>query len=304
MLESATKIDLLAAPVCTVGESPLWSAREACWYWVDIPARTIWRLDPASGATRSWQCGEMVACIAIDDSGGAGAFVAGMESGIFQLRLDQAGSDVQARRLATPVENLAGMRFNDGRCDRQGRFWSGTIAFDTTHAPAVGNLYRYSAQQGLSAPVVSGLVTQNGLAFSPDGRTMYLSDSHASRRLVWALDYDTASGTPSGRRVFIDMRSHPGRPDGAAIDVDGCYWTCANDAGLLHRFTPEGKLDRSIALPFAKPGMCAFGGDDAMTLLVTSISAGAPAGDVHAGAVALLRPGVAGMPERAFGAAG
>jgi sugar lactone lactonase YvrE len=285
---------------CVVGESPLWCARRALWYWVDIPARTIWRFDPATGATRSWQTDEMVACIALDE---AGDLVAGMESGIFHLRLAADGQTVDARRLATPAESMAGMRFNDGRCDRQGRFWSGTMALDGTHAPAVGKLYRYSAAQGLSTPVVSGLVTQNGLAWSPDGRTMYLSDSHASRRVVWAFDYDIDSGTPSGQRVFVDMTQHPGRPDGAAIDVDGCYWTCANDAGQLHRFTPEGKLDRSVLLPFAKPSMCSFGGDDMKTLLVTSISAGAPAGDLLAGTVVMLDAGVAGMPEQRFAGA-
>jgi sugar lactone lactonase YvrE len=285
---------------CAVGESPLWCARRGHWYWVDIAARQIWRFEPASGATRCWQTAEMVACIALDE---AGNLVAGMESGIFELRLIDAEATVDARKLATPGESMAGMRFNDGRCDRQGRFWSGTMALDMTQAPAVGNLYRYSAAEGISTPVVSHLVTQNGLAWSPDGRTMYLSDSHASRRVVWSFDYDADSGVPSRQRVFVDMTQHPGRPDGAAIDVDGCYWTCANDAGQLHRFTPEGKLDRSVRLPFAKPSMCSFGGGDMKTLLVTSISAGAPAADLLAGAVVMLDAGVAGMPETRFGGA-
>jgi sugar lactone lactonase YvrE len=105
---------------------------------------------------------------------------------------------------------------------------------------------------------------------------------------------------PHAQRLFVDMTQHSGRPDGAAIDVDGCYWTCANDAGLLHRFTPEGRLDRSIALPVAKPSMCSFGGAGMKTMLVTSISAGAPDGDRMAGAVLMLDPGVAGMPEQRF----
>jgi sugar lactone lactonase YvrE len=288
------RIERVGEIKCAVGESPLWDARRSCWYWVDITARAIWRLDPVGGALRAWHADEMVACIALDENGG---FIAGMESGIFRLAL---GDKADAVMLAAPAESMAGKRFNDGRCDRQGRFWSGTMALDMTHAPAVGMLYRYSSAQGISAPVVSGLVTQNGLAWSPDGRTMYLSDSHASRRVVWAFDYDIASGTPGGQRVFVDMTQHPGRPDGAAMDIDGCYWTCANDAGMLHRFTPNGRLDRSIALPLAKPSMCSFGGADMRTMLVTSISAGAPAGDQMAGAVLLLDPGVAGMPEQRF----
>ena len=285
---------------CAVGESPLWCARRGHWVWVDIPARTIWRFEPATGAMRAWQAAEMVACIAFDQGGD---LIAGMESGIFHLRLPDEGATVEARRLAAPSENMAGMRFNDGRCDRQGRFWSGTMAQDGTRAPAVGKLYRYSAAEGLSAPVVSNLVTQNGLAWSPDGRTMYLSDSHASRCVVWAFDYDADRGTPSGQRVFVDMRRHAGRPDGAAMDVDGCYWSCANDAGQLHRFTPKGKLDRSVRVPFAKPSMCSFGGADMRTLLVTSISAGAPGGDLLAGTVVMFDAGVAGVPEQRFAGA-
>jgi sugar lactone lactonase YvrE len=295
-----------------VGESPLWCARSSQWLWVDITARTIWRYDPSKDALRSFVAPQMVACIAVDKQG---TLVAGMEDGIYALTLDDATGLAGARLLAAPPEDMAGRRFNDGRCDRQGRFWSGTMALapvpdavgarlrdgfndtDSGHGP--GNLYRYSG--GLSAPVVDHLVVQNGLAWSPDGRTMYLSDSHVSRQMVWAFDYDIDDGVPSRQRVFIDMNNFPGRPDGAAIDVDGCYWTCANDAGLIHRFTPDGRLDRSLAVPMAKPSMCAFGGPGMQSLLVTSISSGAPDGDALAGAVFVLEAGVAGMPETCFG---
>jgi sugar lactone lactonase YvrE len=283
---------------CAVGESPVWAAREAAWYWVDILARRIWRLDAASGALRQWSTSEMVACIAPRADGG---LIGGMETGIFTLRLEDAQVAME-EKLASPAELTAGMRFNDGRCDRQGRFWAGTMWLDMAAARAEGKLYRYAAGEGISAPVVSGLVVQNGLSWSPDGRTMYLSDSHPSRQLIWAFDYDTASGVPSRQRVFVDMNAHPGRPDGAAIDVDGCYWTCANDAGCLLRFTPEGKLDRRIDVPMAKLSMCAFGGPSLDTLLVTSIAAGKAEGDAWAGAVIALRPGVKGMPESVFAA--
>jgi len=292
-----------AAPAaCAVGESPVWSAPEQAWYWVDIPARRVWRLDAASGTTASWQAPEMVACIAPRAGGG---LIAGMESGIFALDLHADGS-VGAARLAAPEELGPGMRFNDGRCDRQGRFWSGTMFMDMAAARPVGQLYRYDAVHGLSAPVVSNLLTQNGLAWSPDGRTMYLSDSHPKSRLIWAFDYDVDSGTPHNRRLFVDMNAYPGRPDGATIDSDGCYWTAANDAGRLLRFTPAGVLDRDIALPMAKPSMCCFGGAGLDTLLVTSIDPQHGTGHAAqgaadwAGSVLLLRPGVRGVPETAF----
>jgi sugar lactone lactonase YvrE len=192
------------------------------------------------------------------------------------------------------------MRFNDGRTDRQGRFWSGTMWMDMAAALPVGCLYRYDAR-GLSAPCVSGLVTQNGLAWSPDGRTMYLSDSHPTRRRVWAFDYDVDAGVPHDRRLFVDMAVYAGRPDGATIDSDGCYWVAGNDGASLLRFTPAGKLDRELALPVAKPSMPCFGGPDLDTLLVTSIVQPGREDDALAGAVLLVRPGVRGVPEVPFG---
>lgn len=280
---------------CAVGESPLWSARDAAWYWVDITGRHVWRIDPATGDTRSWWCAQMVACIAERALGG---FVAGMETGLFGLQLEEGGS-VNATLLASPPALQPGMRFNDGRCDRQGRFWSGTMWMDGAAARDIGSLYRYDGD-GLAGPFVEQLFTQNGLAWSPDGRTMYLSDSHPHSQQVWAFDYDTVTGVPSKRRLFIDMRSFPGRPDGAAVDSEGCYWTCANDAGLLLRFTPQGQLDRQIELPMAKPAMCSFGGPGLDTLMVTSIGAGQPEADEWAGATLLLRPGVQGVAETPF----
>ncbi len=277
-----------------VGESPVWHAQEQAWYWVDIPAKAIWRLD-AVGTLRSWTCHEMVACIAPAQNG---VFIAGMETGLFHLHLRDDGT-VDHHLLAAPASLGAGMRFNDGRCDRQGRFWSGTMFMDMAAERAIGELYRY-AGDCLSTPIVSNLLTQNGLAFSPDGRTMYLSDSHPSSQQVWAFDYDIDAGVPSSQRPFIDMRQHPGRPDGAAVDADGCYWTCANDAGRLLRFTPAGQLDRSIALPMAKPSMCTFGGPGLENLLVTSISAGQDPADAWAGATIVLRPGVRGLIETPF----
>jgi sugar lactone lactonase YvrE len=198
------------------------------------------------------------------------------------------------------------MRFNDGRCDRQGRFWAGTMHLNMSVAANVGSLYRYDGEKNTTLEArLNGLIVPNGLAFSPDGTVMYLSDSHPSVQTIWAFDYDIHSGTPSNRRVFVDMNQYPGRPDGAAIDVEGGYWICANDAGLIHRFTPQGKLDRSITLPVKKPSMCAFGGSNLDTLYVTSIR---PSGDVSdqplAGSVFAVQPGISGLEETLFGTSG
>ncbi|MGA0584526.1 MAG: SMP-30/gluconolactonase/LRE family protein, partial [Castellaniella sp.] len=130
-------------------------------------------------------------------------------------------------------------------------------------------------------------------------RTLYLSDSHPDRQRVWAFDYDPDDGVPSGRRVFIE-KLPGGRPDGAAIDAEGCYWICGNDAGLVHRYTPDGRLDRSLSVPVAKPSMCAFGGRDLDTLFVTSIRPAGAGPLALDGALFALRPGVRGIEEPVF----
>lgn len=281
---------------CAVGESPTWSAAESVFYWTDIPARRVWRLDPASGATRYWTLDQMAGCVATRTGGG---LIAGMETGVFQLDLGDGEAAVQTR-LATPGADLGeGMRFNDGRCDRQGRFWSGTMFMDMGQARPVGKLYRYDSR-GISKPMVSDLLTQNGLSFSPDGRTMYLSDSHPLRRMVWAFDYDIDDGVPTRQRVFADLTRSVGRPDGAAVDSEGCYWVCGNDGGYILRFTPQGKLDRKFDVPMLKPAMCAFGGKHLDQLLVTSIPSGKPEDAQWGGAVILLDPGVKGIAETPF----
>ena len=294
------KIERLTDPVYSVGESPVWRAAESALYWVDIPGKRICRLQVETGVLDTWNTIDMAACIAFRHDG---TLVAGMEDGVYSLRLLAEGK-VEATQLAAPVLPMTNMRFNDGRCDRQGRFWAGTMHMDMAAAHAVGSLYRYTASDGLSAAIATGLLTQNGLAWSPSGDLMYLSDSHPKSQLVWVFDYDIASGSPRNRRVFVDMNQYPGRPDGAAVDVDGCYWTCANDAGQLLRFTPTGKLDRSITLPVKKPSMCAFGGSHFDTLYVTSIRPGNEADlfdQPDAGAVFAVHPGIQGLPEPEFG---
>ncbi|AHF65283.1 glucurono-1,5-lactonase [Pseudomonas cichorii] len=279
------------------GESPVWSVREQALYWVDIPAGRLYRWNAADNRIHSWKAPQMLACIAAHSSGG---WIAGMESGLFHL-LPGEGENLTGTLLAGVGHGQPGMRFNDGRCDRQGRFWAGTMLLDMAAGVPAGALYRYSAgQQQLNAQL-QGYIVPNGLGFSPDGKTMYLSDSHPSVQKIWAFDYDTDSGTPHDRRLFVDMNDYPGRPDGAAVDSDGCYWICGNDAGLIHRFTPKGRLDRSVAVPVKKPTMCAFGGSGLDTLYITSIRPGGDIGDQPlAGGVFAFRPGVTGLEEPIF----
>lgn len=281
---------------CRVGESPLWGVRDANLYWVDISGQAVWRHDPTTGRTRQWSTPEPVACIAPRASGG---FIAAMQTGVFGFEADEP-RDALVLQLLAPAQHPAPQRFNDGRCDRQGRFWVGSMFPDMTQAQRTGRLAQLDAGRW-NAPLLEAMIVPNGLGFSPDGRTMYASDSHANIATVWAFDYEPDTGHASRQRVFIDKLPQ-GRPDGAAVDADGCYWICANDGGAVLRYTPAGRLDRRFELPVSKPSMCAFGGTQLDTLYVTSIR---PDGDGTlaqplAGAVFACRPGVKGLPEPAY----
>lgn len=292
-----TQAELIVDARNGVGESPVWNVSERALYWVDIPAKKLQRWDAQTGAVRVWQAPEMLACIAPHSSGG---FVAGMETGLFHIHCT-AGDTLDYTLLQTTPHAAAGMRWNDGRCDRQGRFLAGSMVMDMGKCQDAGVIISYE-KNSVFKTLRKSIVTPNGMAFSPDGRTLYTSDSHPSAQTIWASDYDTESGTPSNQRVFVDMKPLPGRPDGAAVDADGCYWICANDASLVHRFTPAGVLDMSLPVPVKKPAMCAFGGADLRTLYVTSIRPdGIDLSDQPlAGGVFALRPGVQGLPEPVF----
>lgn len=298
---SMPQVELVLDARNAIGESPVWSAAEQALYWVDIPTGTLNRWPLATQLLTTWKAPEMLGCVAPMASGG---WIAGAETGLLELQVEADGQ-LGFKRLVNVSHAKPGMRFNDGRCDRQGRFLAGTMLMDLAASQGEGGVYSYQHEDkgaGQLVKLLDGIKTPNGMAFSPDGRTMYLSDSHPTVQMVWAFDYDPATGTPSNRRVFVDMNPLPGRPDGAAVDADGCYWICGNDAGLVHRFTPDGKLDKSLAVPVKKPAMCAFGGPRLDTLFVTSIRpSGVDLSDQPlAGGLFALHPGVCGLPEPMF----
>ncbi|MDB5815666.1 MAG: gluconolactonase [Rhodocyclales bacterium] len=286
-------IPLPFSNVCA--ESPFWSPADGAYFWVDIPVGRIHRWSLADGTHASWQLPEQVGCIARQRNGN---MLSACESGIYSASLQSEGATVVKR---AGIEHPAPqMRFNDGRCDRRGRLWVTTF-MDCSDRRPVGGLFRYTPA-GLSKRLLDGFLTPNGTAFSPDNRTMYIADSHASVRKVWAIDFDLEDGVLGERRVFIDMAAYAGRPDGAAIDTDGYYWSAGMDDGCIMRFTPQGKLDRILRLPVRCPTMCAFGGPDMKSMLITSLKRDGPAWahDTLGGSILHIDPQAQGIAEVPF----
>jgi sugar lactone lactonase YvrE len=284
--------ECVAAGSDLLGECPLWDERAQALWWVDILAPALKQLDPSSGAVKENRLPEPMGSFAFREQGG---LVAAMKSGLFLL--DSAYASVE--RVASPEEDRPGNRFNDGRCDRAGRFWAGTMN-DTGRSPD-GALYRLSADRSCTR-MRSGVIVPNGLAWSPDGRTMYFADS--VRDLIWSFDYDPASGTPSNERVFADCAPNPGYPDGACMDAEGCLWSCEYAGWRVARYTPSGRIDRVIGLPVQFPTCCCFGGADFDVLYITSASKDVAADkrtkQPLAGSLFAVRPGVKGLPESRF----
>jgi sugar lactone lactonase YvrE len=284
-----------------VGECPVWSVAEQALYWVDIEGKRIHRFDWQNQTQQTWTTDERVGCIAyIESEDGEKRVIAAMETGVFEVEL-LANQQTKVRLLAAIEHPIPNMRFNDGRCDSQGRFWVSTMCMDMAAAKQVGAVYCLD-ENGLGAPKAEGLITPNGMAFSPDGATYYLSDSHPTVQKIWTFDFNGASGAIANGREFVDMTMYPGRPDGAAVDADGNYWICANDAGKIHQFSPQGELISSLNVPVSKPSMCAFGGPNMSILFVTSIQPAVAVGNEAglSGAVFSVELNVKGQIEPCF----
>lgn len=268
-----------------VGESPVWCEQRHLLWWVDITAGLLHAFSPATGQDKSWSMNQPIGCVALTEGP---ALLVGLHHGMHLF-------DPESETLTfvcQPEAHLPSNRPNDAAMSRDGRFFVGTMAQKPDGVPR-GSLYRMDPD-GSTSHLLDGLHVPNGIAISPDNRTLYLSDSWASVRQIWAFDLDD-SGNISNRRPFFDTTPLPGRPDGACIDEDGGYWSAAIDGGELLRISPDGTVDTRIALPLRKPTKPCFGGENLSTLYITSLNAGG--GDDYSGAILAVRPGRRGLPE-------
>jgi len=276
-----------------LGESPLWSVSEQVLYFVDILRCHIHRYDPATGVLSTLTLPEEVGCIALVEGGG---FIAGLRTGLWLL--DTEGK--LTKKLASNPEDHKSSRFNDGGTDPAGRFIVGTI--DETRERATAQLYRYD-KNGLDC-LASGLLTSNGVAFSPDASKLYHADT--PRYKLYRYDYDARTGAATNRQVFVqfDASKDKGRPDGGAVDSEGCYWSALYEGGRVERYAPCGKLLAEYPLPVQCPTMIAFGGADMKTLYCTSARHGRPEDELRrhpfSGALFSMRTDVAGLARLLF----
>ncbi len=270
-----------------LGEGPVWVAREAALYWLDIKGRKIFRLGDG-GSFAEWPTPFRVGSIAPRKSGG---FIAGTDEGIAEV--DPASGRFEI--VAAPEKDLPGNRFNDGKVDRRGRFWAGTM--DDAERAAAGTLYCFGPNLEWSAVDKDYKVT-NGPAFSPDGTTMYHNDS--ARQETYAFDLDTA-GNASNRRVFLQFGRGDGYPDGMTVDSEGCLWIAFWDGWCLRRYSPSAEWIETVRMPVQRPTSCVFGGRDLDRLYVTSASIDLDPDALkmqpNAGGLFMLIPGVRGLAD-------
>lgn len=273
-----------------LGESCVWSVEERALYWVDVRAPALRRHDPSERTTITYPLPEMVGSMALRQGGGV---ILAMQTGIFEF--DFKIGDLAL--IGTPEETCANQRFNDGRCDRQGRFWSGTM--DDLGRGNVGTLYKL--ERGVITPVINSVTIPNALAWSPDGRTMYFSDTTSHTMLAYTFDPET--GTPSSPRVFATVAA-PGTPDGSTVDEQGYIWNAEYDNWRVTRYGPDGTVDRVIPMPVQRPTCCCFGGEDLGTLFITTAAQKLDNRDLQrqplAGRMLALDVGVRGLPEPVY----
>jgi sugar lactone lactonase YvrE len=276
----------------SLGECPVWSVDEQVLYWVDINAPSLNRFDPRTGGNAAWAMPSSIGCFALRRSGG---FIAALRDGFWLV--DRGGKP--ERKVADAPYDPAHHRFNDGRADARGRFWAGSM--NEKRDANTARLYRLDPDFTLAA-MISDIMISNGLAWSPDERTLYHTDTPT--RTIYAWDFDAATGAIANRRIFAQFAGETDRPDGAAVDRDGCYWSAFYRGGKVVRLSPRGEALSESSLPAMCPTMCAFGGADLKTLFVTTARQHRDPEELarlpQSGGIFALRIDVPGLPEPKF----
>lgn len=274
----------------SLGECPLWDTSKNVLFWVDIEKPSLNCFDPITGRNAAYILPENIGCIGLRKSGG---FIAGLRSGLWLLDEKAQLQDCIAR----PVNDTSISRFNDGRVDPWGGFWAGTI-YEPRDQP-LAKLFRVDLELNCRK-IAENILVSNGVAFSPDRYWAYHSDT--PNYIIYRYPLNPDTGEIIGpRTIFHQFPYGNGRPDGAAVDSDGFYWSALFEGGRIVRISPEGEIVSEYPIPAYCPTMCAFGGSDLKTLYVTSASHSRSNEELslypESGNIFAMRTDIAGIPE-------
>ncbi len=288
-----TAVDCAVKSLDLLGETPLWCDRSQSLFWLDIDNVVLNRFDPQSGEREFFPMdGEYLGCLSLRSKEGVLLAIDG------DLYIFSPGADKPEFFCRVESPDLD-TRLNDGRVDACGRFWVGSM--DNQLSRPVGSFYRVDPD-GTVTRQFGDIIVSNSVAFSPDQRTLYFSDTR--RFVIWAFDLDIDEGVLTNRRVFVDYRNTRERPDGCCVDTVGCVWTAIFAGGRIVRHAPDGRIDRTIEVPVTNPTCLCFGGGDLKTLYVTTarkfLTDDQLAQEPLAGSVLALIPGAQGMIEHRF----
>lgn len=292
LLPTPTEVSVVLRAQAHIGEGPVWDARSQRLYWVDIVGQQLHVCNPADGSNRTYTCPDIVTSVSPRASGGV----------LLTLRRSFVFFDETTGRFDTIAEVEAdkpGNRFNDGKTDRRGRHWAGTMG-DVDWNHPIGSLYRFGADRK-PIRMAENICCSNGIAWSPDDRTMYFCESFAYK--IHAYDFDAGSGTIENRRTFAAVNP-ASFPDGITIDADGFLWCAQPVFGRIVRYDPAGKIERIIELPVSRGTSLMFGGPDLSTLYITTMRTTLDeqqlAQEPLAGSLLAITPGVRGLAETPF----
>ncbi len=274
-----------------LGEGPVWSGDENALYWVDIQEKLLQRWTPSNDAIDFWKMPSEIGSFAFAKKGFC---VVALRTGIAML--DLVNNSIKA--ICNPEADMSFTRFNDGKCDRKGRFWAGTLDEESPNQRA--SLYRL-AQNHKCEKVRDHVGISNGLGWSPDNRIFYFTDS--SNHTIYAYDFDIENGEISNERIFVET-SHHYKPDGLSVDSEGYIWSAMWDGWKITRFAPNGSVDIEIPMPVQRPTSCTFGGIDLTQLYITSarvdLSEETLRKQPDAGSVFVLETNVKGILEPVY----
>lgn len=287
------EIEMIVDSKNRVGEVPVWSPRDRKVWWIDVRQPRIQSFDPDTGNFETFLTGgQALGSYAIREKGG---FMLAQEDGLYAF--DPANGEREL--LTDPESDLPDNRLNDGRCDRRGRFWLGSM--NDTQRTDDGNFYSVGTDFSI-AKWFDGINIPNGVCFSPDDKTMYFADT--PKKMIWAFDFDIDEGRISNRRIFADLKDAPGRPDGSTVDAEGFVWNAEFAGHRIVRYAPDGLVDRVIDMPVTNITCVGFGGDNLDQLYITTawqgLSEEQREKEPHAGALFRTEVGVRGLPEPMF----